>query len=108
MSLYQTSLPYILVTICLFIYGVGGGYFQPANISVIMKTTDITSQCSIGSLQRMVQNVAIAMGTATGSVFLNMWSHELVTAIKLGWITAGCLIIIAIALDFALNKNSFK
>ena len=48
------------------------------------------------------------MGTATGSVFLNMWSHELVTAIKLGWITAGCLIIIAIALDFALNKNSFK
>lgn len=108
LSLYQTSLPYILVTICLFIYGVGGGYFQPANISVIMKTTDITSQGSIGSLQRMVQNVAIAMGTATGSVFLNMWSHELVTAIKLGWITAGCLIIIAIALDFALNKNGFK
>ena len=56
----------------------------------------------------MKKNVAIAMGTATGSVFLNMWSHELVTAIKLGWITAGCLIIIAIALDFALNKNSFK
>ncbi|MBB1079276.1 MFS transporter [Limosilactobacillus sp. STM2_1] len=104
--MYQPFLPYILVTICLFVYGIGGGYFQPANISAIMKTTDITSQGSIGSLQRMIQNVAIAIGTAVGSLFLNMWSNKIMTAIKFGWITAGGLIVLAIVLELVIGKRA--
>ncbi|MEE6665724.1 MFS transporter, partial [Limosilactobacillus fermentum] len=42
-----------------------GGYFQPANISTIMQSGSTNNQGTIGSLQRMIQNIAIANGTRT-------------------------------------------
>jgi hypothetical protein len=42
-------------------YGIG--IFQPANIASIMQIGDQNEQGSLGSLQRMVQNIAIATGT---------------------------------------------
>ncbi|WP_369708137.1 hypothetical protein [Limosilactobacillus fermentum] len=55
----------IIVTGCLFLFGIGGGYFQPANISTIMQSGSTNNQGTIGSLQRMIQNIAIANGTRT-------------------------------------------
>ena len=55
----------IIVTGCLFLFGIGGGYFQPANISTIMQSGSTSNQGTIGSLQRMIQNIAIANGTRT-------------------------------------------
>lgn len=93
---YNSALPYLLVTLFLFIYGIGGGYFQPANIALVMQAGSEESQGSIGSLQRMVQNIAIAAGTSIGSVFLNIWSNNLVFAIKIGWIVTLVLTLLAI------------
>ena len=55
----------VIVTGCLFLFGIGGGYFQPANISTIMQSGSTSNQGTIGSLQRMIQNIAIANGTRT-------------------------------------------
>ena len=55
----------VIVTGCLFLFGIGGGYFQPANISTIMQSGSTNNQGTIGSLQRMIQNIAIANGTRT-------------------------------------------
>ena len=42
-----------------------------------MQVGDQASQGSLGSLQRMVQNIAIASGTAIGSTVLNLFSGRL-------------------------------
>ncbi|MCH4164065.1 MAG: MFS transporter [Lentilactobacillus diolivorans] len=99
--------PALVTTLFLFIYGIGGGYFQPANIATIMQVGNQHSQGSIGSLQRMVQNVAIASGTAIGSTVINLFHGQLITSIKVNWaITLGLVIIVSfISLIHRENNN---
>jgi len=61
-----------------------------------MRAGSEESQGSIGSLQRMVQNIAIATGTSLGSVLLNIWSNNLELAIRVGWILTLVLTILAL------------
>ena len=83
--LLTPSWPYLFLTLGLFIYGIGGGYFQPANIASIMQASPMEMQGSTGALQRMVQNVAISTGSAVGSTCLNLWSNNLLLATRIGW-----------------------
>lgn len=83
--LLTPSWPYLFLTLGLFIYGVGGGYFQPANIASIMQASPMEMQGSTGALQRMVQNVAISTGSAVGSTCLNLWPNNLLLATRIGW-----------------------
>lgn len=48
----------------LFLYGIGGGVFNSPNVSAIMSGVEAGLQGTIGAVQRMLQNVGIALGTA--------------------------------------------
>ncbi|WP_165329469.1 MFS transporter [Streptococcus tangpeifui] len=94
--LLTPSWPYFFLTLGLFIYGIGGGYFQPANIASIMQASPMEMQGSTGALQRMVQNVAISAGSAIGSTCLNLWSNNLLLATRIGWGITLALVIISL------------
>lgn len=95
--------PPIVVTSCLFLFGVGGGYFQPANIGNIMQSGSANSQGTIGSLQRMVQNIAIASGTAIGSTLINLTSPNLFLGIQVNWYLALFVVVIIVIADILIN-----
>lgn len=88
--------PYFLLTLGLFIYGIGGGYFQPANIASIMQASPIEMQGSAGALQRMAQNVAIASGSAIGATCLNLWPNNLLLATRVAWTITLILVIFSL------------
>lgn len=101
MLLIDSGWPYILVTVLLFVYGMGGGYFQPANISAIMQLGTKNMQGSIGSLQRMIQNIGIVCGTSVGSALINLYSQHLLLAVKISLgITTALIMAILIAIAF--------
>ncbi|OTN86717.1 MFS transporter [Enterococcus faecium] len=83
--LFNPQWNYVMLTLGLFIYGIGGGYFQPANIASIMESSPSTIQGSTGALQRMIQNVAISSGSAIGSTCLNLWDKDVLFATQIGW-----------------------
>lgn len=94
-----------LVTLFLFIYGIGGGYFQPANIAIIMNSGGENSQGSIGALQRMTQNIAIASGTAIGSTVICFLKNDLSLGAKICWSITLILVVFAILLDVIFNSK---
>ncbi|MGT2925451.1 MFS transporter [Streptococcus caviae] len=98
--------PYFFLTLGLFIYGIGGGYFQPANIASIMQASPMEMQGSTGALQRMVQNVAISAGSAVGSTCLNLWSNNLLLATRIGWGITLVLVIMSLKnIIFSKHNN---
>ncbi|MCB5120479.1 multidrug efflux MFS transporter MdeA [Streptococcus mutans] len=94
--LLTPSWPYLFLTLGLFIYGIGGGYFQPANMASIMLASPMKMQGSTGALQRMVQNIAISAGSAIGSTCLNLWSNNLLLATRIGWGITLVLVILSL------------
>lgn len=89
----------ILFVPFLFLYGVGGGIFQPPNIAGVMEAVGLERQGTIGAIQRMVQNVAIALGAALSAVFIQSYSGagvgELLWGFRSAWIFAGALILMS-------------
>lgn len=97
--------PAILITFFLFIYGIGGGFFQPANIAAIMQIGNNKNQSSLGALQRMVQNIAIASGTAIGSTIINLLSQKMVIGIRISWIITLFFVLIIVCLSRIFNRK---
>ncbi|GHP14081.1 MFS transporter [Lentilactobacillus fungorum] len=97
-----------IITGCLFLFGIGGGYFQPANIATIMQSGSSTHQGAIGSLQRMIQNIAIASGTAIGSTLINQTTPNLQKGILYNWIVAMVLVLLILTIDFMVSHPSIK
>ena len=64
------SLVGIFLMVISFIYGAGGGFFQPANVSNLMSSVGLSDQGSMSALQRMMQNIAIAVGSSIGSLIM--------------------------------------
>ncbi|WP_156184567.1 MFS transporter [Clostridium carboxidivorans] len=95
----------VLVTLFLFIYGIGGGHFQPANIAIIMSSGGKNSQGSIGALQRMIQNIAIATGTTIGSTIISLLKNDLSLGIKICWSMTLILVAFVILLDIVFNQK---
>ena len=104
--LINPNWPYQLLTLGLFIYGIGGGYFQPANITSIMQASPMEVQGSTGALQRMLQNVAISIGSAIGATCLNIWSNDLLLATRIGWGITLILVIISLKEVFKLSHHN--
>lgn len=98
--------PALAITLLLFIYGVGGGFFQPANIAAIMQVGDQASQGSLGSLQRMVQNIAIASGTAIGSTVLNLFSGRLAISIQVDWGITLAMVVVTLVMSMIFKRRS--
>lgn len=97
--------PALAITLLLFIYGVGSGFFQPSNIAAIMQVGDQASQGSLGSLQRMVQNIAIASGTAIGSTVLNLFSGRLATSIQINWGITLAMVVVTLLLSIIFKRS---
>ena len=97
--------PALAITLLLSIYGVGGGFFQPANIAAIIQVGDQASQGSLGSLQRMVQNIAIASGTAIGSTVLNLFSGRLATSIQINWGITLAMVVVTLLLSIIFKRS---
>ncbi|WP_415599731.1 MFS transporter [Liquorilactobacillus hordei] len=97
--------PAILITFFLFIYGIGGGFFQPASIAAIMQIGNNKNQSSLGALQRMVRNIAIASGTAIGSTIINLLSQKMVIGIRISWIITLFFVLIIICLSRIFNRK---
>ena len=56
--------------VLLFLYGLGGGLFQPANIAAVMAAASAGRQGTISAAQRLVLNIGIGLGTTVSSVVL--------------------------------------
>lgn len=98
--------PVLIVSCFLFVYGVGGGIFQPANIAAIMNVGSQNEQGRLGSLQRMVQNIAIASGTAIGSTVMNLLPNNITISVKINWAISLSLIIVILVFSVIFNKKS--
>lgn len=103
--LVRTDWPAIIITGCLFLFGIGGGYFQPANIAAIMQSGSLNNQGAIGSLQRMTQNIAIASGTAIGSTLINLTTPNLALGIQVNWLLALLVVAIVLIADVVINSR---
>lgn len=93
----------ISVNGCLFLFGICGGYFQPANISTSMQSGSTSNQDTIGSLQRMIQNIAIANGTAIGSTLINLTAPNLPLGIQVTWYLALFVVAIIVIAGISIN-----
>lgn len=73
------------------------GIFQPANIASIMTSVSKEKQGTIGAVQRMLQNVAIAFGAAVAATFMdsqgNMETDGLIQAFRYSWYFGGGLLL---------------
>ena len=100
--------PYLLASV-LFLYGIGGGIFQPANIASIMASVTKEKQGSIGAVQRMLQNVAIAFGAAVAATFMSTQSYlgtdGLIQAFRYSWYIAGGLLLFNILCFLGYRKS---
>lgn len=65
-----------IVCFLLFVYGLGAGLFQPSNIAAIMEAVGPAHQATIGSVQRLAQNVGISLFTAVIAGFLQSPAHD--------------------------------
>lgn len=73
------------ILVGLFVYGAGGGIFQPANMASIMAESPKTVQGVTGAIQRMVQNISISIGAGVGGYILSIYSDDIYLAATCGW-----------------------
>lgn len=89
----------VFITLALFVYGVGGGFFQPANIAALMHSVKFTRQGSMSALQRMTQNIAIALGSSAGSLIMVANHHHELTGIRTGYLVTLILIVLVLIIS---------
>lgn len=91
----------------LLLYGFGAGVFVPANLSAIMGTVGSESQGTIGAVQRMAQNVGIALGTSVAALLIRSGSQFRTTgymsAFRGSWMVAGGAVLICLLALGCLN-----
>ncbi len=98
LGLFQSSLTPVLIFGLLFIYGVGGGSFLPSNTSTLMNSVSRSMQGTVGSAQRMVQNIGIALYTAITSLFIDHSSSKakLILGASEAWLFASLTILLTL------------
>ncbi|CAG9612010.1 hypothetical protein BACCIP111899_01182 [Bacillus rhizoplanae] len=99
---------YIMASL-LFLYGIGGGIFQPANIASVMASVSKEKQGAIGAVQCMLQNVAIAFGAAVAATFMSsqddMETYKLIQAFRYSWYIAGGLLLFNLLCFLGYRKS---
>jgi len=103
----------ILIAALLLIYGFGAGLFVPPNTSAIMGAVGRDSQGTIGAVQRMVQNLGIALFSAITAAFIYTHSNAGVQGWMVGfreaWLFgAASLLVSLIMFVFLLKKDRHK
>ncbi|QQE80027.1 MFS transporter [Alicyclobacillus sp. SO9] len=96
----QVSWNPLVVSLLLLLYGAGGGLFLSPNIAAIMSTVARDAQGTIGAVQRMVQNLGIAVYTAVAAALLlansNGTGLGLIHGFHLAWDFAAATILCSI------------
>lgn len=95
----------VFITLALFVYGVGGGFFQPANIAALMHSVGLTRQGSMSALQRMAQNIAIALGSSVGSLIMVANHHHELTGIRTGYLVTLILIVLVLIISWQPSRR---
>lgn len=103
LTLLPHKTPALVTTIALFIYGVGGGFFQPSNVSALMKSVGLSEQGSMSALQRMTQNVAI--GSSVGSIIMFEFKKRVFTGIKVGYLVTSIIILVVLLFSLIMRKS---
>jgi EmrB/QacA subfamily drug resistance transporter len=109
LSFIQSHWSAYIMAILLLLYGIGGGIFQPANIASVMASVSKEKQGTIGAVQRMLQNVAIAFGAAVAATFMSsqsgMGTDGLIQAFRYSWYIAGGLLLFNILCFLGYRKS---
>ncbi|GIN84639.1 MFS transporter [Heyndrickxia sporothermodurans] len=105
----------VVVAMLLFVSGVGAGMFVTPNTTTIMGTVDKEFQGTIGSIQRMIQNLGIALYAAITSAFIRAHSNgdvnELMIGFRHAWafaatsIFGSCLVFIFLFINFRKKSH---
>lgn len=56
----------------LFVYGVGGGIYLLPNMKEVMRSVPDQQQGASGAVQRIVQNIAIVLGTSIATSLMSL------------------------------------
>jgi MFS family permease len=96
-----------IVCFMLFFYGLGAGLFQPSNIAAIMEAVGPSHQATIGSVQRLAQNVGISLFTAVTAGFLQSPTHDIWIGSRISFYLAAATTILGI-LGFVMVKQYEK
>lgn len=75
--IFLSNLSLSIVCFMLFVYGLGAGLYQPSNIAAVMEAVGPAHQATIGSVQRLAQNVGISLFTAVTAGFLQSSTHDI-------------------------------
>lgn len=105
LTLLPQKTPAIVTTIALFIYGLGGGFFQPSNVSALMNSVGLSEQGSMSALQRMAQNVAIAIGSSVGSIIMFEFKKRVFAGIKVGYLVSSITILAVLLFSLIMRKS---
>lgn len=82
------------IVLLLLIYGTGAGFFQAPSIASMMHAGLDSEQSTISAINRMLQNLSIALGSTLFTVFVD--SHKLIMpALRQGWTAALILLFIS-------------
>lgn len=73
------------------------------NLYSFMTLFTTSNQGTIGSLQRMIQNIAIANGTAIGSTLINLTAPNLPPGIQVTWYLALFVVAIIVIAGISIN-----
>lgn len=105
LAMIPPKLSTLWITGLLFLYGVGGGFFQPSNVAALMGAVGLAEQGKMSALQRMTQNVAIALGSSIGSIIMYEFGKSEYWGIKMGYLVTLILIGVTLLISFIKRKE---
>ena len=105
LAMIPPKLSPLWITGLLFLYGVGGRFFQPSNVAALMGAVGLAEQGKMSALQRMTQNVAIALGSSIGSIIMYEFGKNEYWGIKTGYLVTLILIGVTLLISFIKRKK---
>lgn len=95
----------VILIFLLILYGIGGGFFIPPNTSLTMSSVSPQEQGTIGALQRMAQNIGIALYTSIASSVIANNEGNLIRGFSYSWFFAFCTLLLMLILLIIINKK---
>lgn len=105
MTQIEESWSTLILIILLILYGVGGGFFIPPNTALTMSSVGKQEQGTIGALQRMSQNIGIAVYTSVSTSLIANNENNLIRGFSLSWFFAFISLLIMLILLIVIKKK---
>ncbi|PTJ16340.1 MFS transporter [Staphylococcus succinus] len=95
----------IILILLLILYGIGGGFFIPPNTALTMGSVSPQEQGTIGALQRMAQNIGIALYTSISSTLIANNENDLTRGFSYSWFFAFFTLLLMLILLIIINTK---